>query len=195
MTWIHLYSEEEKNPVTQKEDGKFWLWLSFTDSGGKTQLLNQIREGTAPTQDQPWEMLRLVPDSWGRLSTSTSVYLFLNQTHILFWLPYFFVPLIFFCSCCTDFLIKVKFHNIKLSIFKCTIQIFPWRRKRQPTPGFLPGESRGQRSRKGYGPWGRKSQTRQRYLSFFLLIHSQYYISNTPIFKTFASFRGGLHTH
>ena len=31
-----------------------------------------------------------------------------------------------------------------------------WRRKWQPTPGFLPGESHGQRSLAGYSPWGRK---------------------------------------
>ena len=31
----------------------------------------------------------------------------------------------------------------------------PWRRKWQPTPGFLPGESLGQRSLAGYRPWGR----------------------------------------
>ena len=31
----------------------------------------------------------------------------------------------------------------------------PWRRKWQPTPGFLPGESHGQRSLAGYSPWGR----------------------------------------
>ena len=30
-----------------------------------------------------------------------------------------------------------------------------WRRKRQPTPVFLPGESHGQRSLVGYSPWGR----------------------------------------
>ena len=35
----------------------------------------------------------------------------------------------------------------------------PWRRKWQPTPVFLPGESHGQRSLVGYSPWGRKSQT------------------------------------
>ena len=29
-----------------------------------------------------------------------------------------------------------------------------WRRKWQPTPVFLPGESRGQRSLVGYSPWG-----------------------------------------
>ena len=32
----------------------------------------------------------------------------------------------------------------------------PSRRKWQPTPVFLLGESRGQRSLAGYSPWGRK---------------------------------------
>ena len=32
----------------------------------------------------------------------------------------------------------------------------PWRRARQPTPEFLPGESHGQRSPVGYGAWGWK---------------------------------------
>ena len=32
----------------------------------------------------------------------------------------------------------------------------PWRRKWQPTPGLLPGESHGQRSLAGYSPWGRE---------------------------------------
>ena len=32
----------------------------------------------------------------------------------------------------------------------------PWRREGQPTPVFLPGEFRGQRSLEGYSPWGRK---------------------------------------
>ena len=31
-----------------------------------------------------------------------------------------------------------------------------WRRKWQPTPVFLPGESQGQRSLVGYSPWGRE---------------------------------------
>jgi len=33
---------------------------------------------------------------------------------------------------------------------------FPWRRKWQPTPVFLPGESHGQRSLVGCSLWGRK---------------------------------------
>ena len=32
----------------------------------------------------------------------------------------------------------------------------PWRRKWQPTPVFLPGESHGQRSLAGYSPYGCK---------------------------------------
>ena len=30
----------------------------------------------------------------------------------------------------------------------------PWRRKWQPTPAFLPGESHGQKNLAGYSPWG-----------------------------------------
>ena len=32
----------------------------------------------------------------------------------------------------------------------------PWRRAWQPTPGFLPEESHGQRSLEGYSQWGCK---------------------------------------
>ena len=32
----------------------------------------------------------------------------------------------------------------------------PWRRKRQPAPVFLPGNSHGQRSLAGHSPWGHK---------------------------------------
>ena len=38
----------------------------------------------------------------------------------------------------------------------------PWRRKWQPIPVFLPGESHGQRSLVGYSPRGCKSRTRLR---------------------------------
>ena len=36
------------------------------------------------------------------------------------------------------------------------VRKIPWRRKWQPTPGFLPGESYGQRSLMGYSPWGHR---------------------------------------
>ena len=36
------------------------------------------------------------------------------------------------------------------------VRKIPWRRKWQPTPVFLPGESHGQRGLEGYSPWGCK---------------------------------------
>ena len=33
------------------------------------------------------------------------------------------------------------------------VKMIPWRRKWQPTPGFLPGKSHGQRTLVGYSPW------------------------------------------
>ena len=46
------------------------------------------------------------------------------------------------------------------------VRKIPWRRKRQPTPVFLPGESNGRRSLVGYSPWdctelGHDSATKQ----------------------------------
>jgi len=37
-----------------------------------------------------------------------------------------------------------------------TVEEIPWRRKWQPTPVFLPGESSGQRSLEDRSPWGHK---------------------------------------
>ena len=36
------------------------------------------------------------------------------------------------------------------------LKVLFWRRKWQPMPVFLPGESHGWRSLVGYSPWGRK---------------------------------------
>ena len=41
----------------------------------------------------------------------------------------------------------------------------PWRRKWQPTPVFLPGESQGQASLVGCRLWGPQSRTRLKWLS------------------------------
>ena len=43
--------------------------------------------------------------------------------------------------------------------YRFTSWDWPWRRKWQPTPVFLPGASHGQRSLVGYSPWGHKSRT------------------------------------
>ena len=39
-------------------------------------------------------------------------------------------------------------------------KFIPRRRLWQPTPVFLPGESHGQRSLEGYGPWGHNEWAR-----------------------------------
>ena len=44
--------------------------------------------------------------------------------------------------------------------FDSWIRNIPWRRKWEPTPIFLPGESPGLKSLAGYSPWSRNSQTR-----------------------------------
>ena len=40
--------------------------------------------------------------------------------------------------------------------FNTWVEKIPWRRKWQPIPVFLPGESHGQRSLAGYSPQGHK---------------------------------------
>ena len=51
----------------------------------------------------------------------------------------------------------------------------PWRRKWQPTPAFLSGESHGQRSLVGYSPWGRKeSETPERLHFLFFIFFSKH---------------------
>ena len=45
----------------------------------------------------------------------------------------------------------------------------PWRRKWQPTPVFLPGESQGQRSLVGYSPPGHKESDTIEWLDFTYL--------------------------
>ena len=44
--------------------------------------------------------------------------------------------------------------------FNPWVRKIPWRRKWQPTPEFLPGESHGRRSLVGYSPRGRKESDR-----------------------------------
>ena len=58
--------------------------------------------------------------------------------------------------------IQTRKNKMKLSLFVDDMIIYienskeSWRRKWRPTPVFLPGESRGQRSLVGYSPWGCK---------------------------------------
>ena len=47
-------------------------------------------------------------------------------------------------------------HETEETQFDPWLRKIPWRRARQPTLVFLPGESHGQRSLAGYSPWGCK---------------------------------------
>ena len=54
--------------------------------------------------------------------------------------------------------------------FDLWVRKIPWRRPWQPTPVFLPGESHGQRSLRGYSAWIKQSWTWLRQLSMYLSI-------------------------
>ena len=56
---------------------------------------------------------------------------------------------------------------------------FPWSRKWQPTPVFLPGKSHGQRSLVGYNAWGHKESDRTGQLSTPACIYYVPFILNS----------------
>ena len=60
----------------------------------------------------------------------------------------------------------------KRHVFDPWIKMIPWRRKCQPAPVFLPGESHGQRSLVGYSPGGHKSQTHLSTYMHTTVLHS-----------------------
>ena len=53
--------------------------------------------------------------------------------------------------------------------FNPWVRNIPWRRKWQPTPVFLPGESHGQKSLAGYSPWDRRECDTAEQLTHILL--------------------------
>ena len=72
-----------------------------------------------------------------------ALFLLLSFLYIL-WLCHWWKPLVFPCSIIA--IVDVSKYNLCSSLI--------WSRKWQPTPVFLPGEVRGQRSLVGYSPWG-----------------------------------------
>ena len=67
----------------------------------------------------------------------------------------------------------------------------PWRRKWQPTPVSLPGESHGWRSLVGYSPWGYKESDMTERLHFLSFLNSSELkedwipINNSSVFINF----------
>ena len=77
--------------------------------------------------------------------------------------------------------------------FNPWVRKIPWRRKWQPTPVFLPGESHGQRSLAGYSPWGCKESDMTLPLSIYWFPYWLHQCTFPPIvnkgslFPTFSS--------
>ena len=57
--------------------------------------------------------------------------------------------------------------------FNSCIGKIPWRRNWQPTPGFFPGESHGQRSLVGHSPWGCREWNTTEHAQCCLLGHGR----------------------
>ena len=62
--------------------------------------------------------------------------------------------------------VKVSACNGRRPKFDPWVGKIPWKRKWQPTPVFLPGESHGRRSLVGYSPQGRKKSDTTERLQF-----------------------------
>ena len=58
----------------------------------------------------------------------------------------------------------------------------PWRKKWQPTPVFLPGESHGQRNLVGYSPWGHKESDMTEQLHFTCTLYQNIKIQTWKMF-------------
>ena len=67
------------------------------------------------------------------------------------------------------------------------IRKMPWRRKWQPTPVFLPGDSHGQRNLAGYSPWGHKESdtTEDSDLDLNIHLYREIAIFMKTMYKTF----------
>ena len=99
-----------------------------------------------------------------------------------------FVVFPLFFKNCFDIQISSSFYSsLHFLVSICLVKpllfhychLTPWRRKWQPTPVFLPGESHGRRSLVGYGPQGPKeSDTTERLHS---LTHSMSFYSVSTV--------------
>ena len=73
--------------------------------------------------------------------------------------------------------------------FNPWVRKIPWRRKLQPTPVFLPGESHGQRSLAGYSRWGHKESDMTEHSTRYIILGT----SKFEKYKTFKLFIGLSH--
>ena len=70
-----------------------------------------------------------------------------------------------------------KFWRQKTCRFDPWVRKIPWKKARQPTPVFLPGESHGQRNLTGYSQWGREQSDTMKQLSIHARTDSMHKVS------------------
>ena len=102
------------------------------------------------------ELFSMVQKIAGKTQRIIECQIFLKFKMLFFFKIFLKIFLKYFFKIYNNCKIFVKIY-LKILFLKIYI---PWRRKWQPTPVFLPGESHGQRNLAGYSPWGHKSWTR-----------------------------------
>ena len=81
--------------------------------------------------------------------------------------------------------------------FNPWVRKIPWRRKWQPTPVFLPGESYGQMSLEGYCPWGcKESDITEQRTPMLVVFHASFHPSSIQLLGHLLSLSlSHIHTH
>ena len=99
-----------------------------------------------------------------------------------------------------EFACQCRWH--KRGGFNPWVRKIPWRRKWQPTPVFLPGESHGQMSLEGYCPWGcKESDITEQRTPMLVVFHAsfssfQYPVTwSSPLSLSFSHTHTNTHTH
>ena len=79
---------------------------------------------------------------------------------------------------------------MKEAEFMYVCMLKDWRRKWQPTPAFLPGESHGKRSLAGYNPWGCKESDTTEGLKTATMLKEKVYENSVYFVITIATLKG-----
>ena len=82
---------------------------------------------------------------------------------------------------CTNFCTGIILYTLWHLRIYCTVLLLFWSRKWEPTPVFLPGKFRGQRSLVGYSAWGCKESATTEWLNTALLFRYMVYSSHYSV--------------
>ena len=102
----------------------------------------------------------------------------LIQTHTSVWTAGELFPMVFYAKCNIQRGFPGGSGSLPDTGFNLWVGKIPWRRKWQPTPVFLHGESHGQRSLVGYSPWGGKESDITKRLNSNNIVSIRSWMSN-----------------